>query len=235
MRLPVPEAAGCRRLNGDQSMEREANEAVKIPIAVVRRMPKYLNQVQRLRQAGVKWVSSAELADALGLTSSTVRQDLSHIDFHGISKRGYATTGLEASLAATLGADHEFCCVVVGAGNLGRALALHGEFAQSGFRICAVFDNNPAVIGRKIGRFVVQGMDDVSGVVCGQDVDIGIVAVPSAVAQQVADQLIMAGVRGLLNLTASHIVAPRKVAIVDARILSSLRELAYAVKVGDTR
>ncbi len=216
-------------------MKQDGNPAVKIPISVIRRMPKYLTHVQRLRLAGVKWVSSAELADALGLTSSTVRQDLSHIDFHGISKKGYATIGLEASLQETLGADRESCCVVVGAGNLGRALALHKEFAQAGFRICAVFDNNPGIIGLKIGTFVVQAMDEVSGVVCGQDVDIGIVTVPSAAAQQVADQLIMAGVRGLLNLTASHIVVPQKVSIVDARILSSLRELAYAVKVNGGR
>lgn len=202
----------------------------RLPPAVVRRLPKYLTHAQKLRQAGIAWVSSMELGDALGLTSSTVRQDLSYIDYEGVSKRGYATAGLETSLAQTLGADHAIACVVIGAGNLGRALALHAEFAREGFKICAIFDSHPGVVGKKIGRFVVQPMTELSNVVCGQDVDIGIVTVPPDVAQQVTDQLILAGARGILNLTTAHIVAPRKVAVVDTRILASLRELAYAVK-----
>jgi redox-sensing transcriptional repressor len=207
----------------------------RIPPTVVRRLPKYLAHAQRLRQTGVEWVSSAELGEALGLTSSTVRQDLSHIDFCGISKRGYSTVGLETSLAQTLGADHEVCCVLVGAGNLGRALAQHEEFARQGFRICGIFDASPTVIGKKVGRLVVQGMDDLPGVVCGQDIDIGIVTVPHAAAQRVSDQLILAGVRGLLNLTSAHLIVPKKVPVVDARVVASLRELAYAVKINEPR
>ncbi len=207
----------------------------RIPPTVVRRLPKYLAHAQRLRQAGVEWVSSAELGEALGLTSSTVRQDLSHIDFHGISKRGYSTAGLDAALAQTLGADHEICCVLIGAGNLGRALAQHEEFARQGFKICGVFDSSANVVGKKVGRLVVQGMSDLPGVVCGQDVDIGIVTVPHEAAQRVADQLVLAGVRGLLNLTSAHLIVPRKVPVVDARVVASLRELAYAVKINEPR
>jgi len=215
--------------------ETEHSGQARIPQSVVRRLPKYLTQAQRLRQANVEWVSSSELAEALGLTSSTVRQDLSHIDFSGISKRGYSTVGLEAALAATLGADHEICCVVVGAGNLGRALALHEEFIRQSFKICGVFDNSPALLGKRVGKLVVQGMDALPSVVCGEDVDIGIVAVPHSAAQQVADRLILAGVRGLLNMTTAHLIVPRKVSVVDARILASLRELAYAVKISEPR
>jgi redox-sensing transcriptional repressor len=211
------------------------NLPARIPPTVVRRLPKYLAHAQRLRQAGVEWVSSAELGEALGLTSSTVRQDLSHIDFSGISKRGYSTAGLEATLAQTLGADHEVCCVLVGAGNLGRALAQHEEFARQGFKICGVFDASPAVIGKKVGRLVVQAMAELPGVVCGQDVDIGIVTVPHGAAQRVSDQLILAGVRGLLNLTSAHLIVPKKVPVVDARVVAILRELTYAVKINEPR
>lgn len=216
-------------------MNQNESPGARIPASVVRRMPKYLTHAQQLRQAGMEWVSSSELADALSLTSSTVRQDLSHIDFSGISKRGYSTAGLEAALASTLGADHEICCVVVGAGNLGRALALHEEFLRQSFKICAIFDSNTALHGKRVGKLVVQGMDELPGVVCGLDVDIGIVAVPPEVAQQVADRLILAGVRGVLNLTTAHLVVPRNVSVVDARILASLRELAYAVKISEPR
>ncbi len=203
----------------------------KIPPAVVRRLPKYLAYAQELRRAGVPWVSSKMFGDALGLTSSTVRQDITHVDFEGTSKRGYSTAGLEAVLARTLGVDQKIAVVVVGAGNFGRALVLHDEFAKQGFVICGIFDSSPAVVGSRVGKLQVQPMSALTDVVCGRDVDIGIIAVPFAAAQQVADLLVLTGVRGILNLTTAHIMAPRKVAVVDARILLSLRELAYAVKV----
>ena len=112
----------------------EMHEA-KIPLSVIRRLPKYLTIAKQLRMEGVEWVSSDALADALDLTPSTVRQDVSHIEFQGISKRGYSTAGLETVLTHTLGADQESICVVIGAGNLGRALATHEEFARQGFKI----------------------------------------------------------------------------------------------------
>ena len=205
-------------------------ELATIPAAVVRRLPKYLTHVQRLRQQGVEWVSSAALAEALGLTSSTVRQDLSHIDFSGVSKRGYSTAGLETALAKALGADREICVVVVGAGNLGRALALHDEFHRQGFKMCGIFDAAPALIGERVGKLTVQRMERLRGVICGKDVDIGIVAVPPVAAQEVAERLILAGVRGILNMTAAHIMAPKDVPVIDARIVASLQELAYAIK-----
>ena len=211
-------------------MSESAVSTKSIPATVVRRLPKYLAHAQKLQQAGVQWVSSMSLAEALGLTSSTVRQDITHLDFAGVSKRGYATAGLESTLARTLGADQEICVVVVGAGNFGRALVLHEEFARQGFRICGIFDSSAAVIGKRVGKLRVQPMSALPDVVCGQDVDLGIIAVPQAAAQQVADYLIVAGARGILNLTTTNLVAPWKVAVVDARVLSSLRELAYAVK-----
>lgn len=211
-------------------MESSETTQARIPASVIRRLPKYLTQCQHLRQVGVQWVSSLSLAEALGLTSSTVRQDLSHIDFQGISKRGYSIIGLETALARTLGVDHDITCILVGAGNLGRALARHQEFGRQGFRIVAVFDNDPAVVGRKVGPFTVRAMPDVAAVVAEQHVEIGILSVPHEAAQGVADQLIAAEVRGLLNLTTAHLRTPGTVSVVDARVLSSLRELAYAVR-----
>lgn len=208
----------------------ETLDVVKIPGSVVRRLPKYLTQAQRLRQEGVEWVSSLALAEALGLTSSTVRQDLSHLDFQGISKRGYSTVGLESALARTLGVDRDITCVLVGAGNLGRALALHGEFGRQGFKIIGIFDCSPAVVGKRVGHFIVQPMTELVSVVMGQKVEIGILSVPHEAAQRVADQLILARVRGLLNLTTAHLRVPAAVSVVDARVLASLRELAYSVR-----
>lgn len=211
-------------------MEANSIPAGCIPGAVVRRLPKYLTHTQRLRMEGVQWVSSSVLAESLGLTSSTVRQDLSYVDFRGISKRGYSVVGLESVLARTLGVDRDLSCVLVGAGNLGRALALHDEFGRQGFKILEVFDRHPAVIGKKVGRFVVKGMHELTSIVKSVKVDIGIISVPHTAAQEVAEQLIGAGVCGLLNLTTAHLLVPDAVPVIDARVLSSLRELAYAVR-----
>lgn len=202
----------------------------RIPGSVVNRLTRYFTHVQGLCQSGAEWVSSAELAEALGLTSSTVRQDLSHIDFRGVSKRGYNACGLEKMLARTLGADTLWRMVVVGAGNLGTALTLHEEFSRRGFKICGIFDADETKVGRKVGRLTVRGMRDLPRMVARQRVDIGLIAVPAASAQKVADLLILSGVRGLLNLALTHVVSPRRVPVVDARVVASLLELAHIIK-----
>lgn len=211
-------------------MENKDTTNRQIPISVVRRLPKYLTQAQRLRLDGVAWVSSAALAKALGLTSSTVRQDLSHVDFQGISKRGYSAVGLESALARTLGVDRDVACVLVGAGNLGRALALHEEFGRQGFKIVGVFDAHSSVIGKKVGHFTVQPMNELTATIEAAKVDIGILSVPHDAAQLVAEALVQAGAKGLLNLTTAHLLVPVTIPVVDARVLASLRELAYEVR-----
>ncbi len=210
-------------------------ERTPIPATVVRRLPKYLLLTQRLAKDGQEWISSAEIGEALGLTSSTVRQDLSHVDFYGISKRGYSVRGLAAALSETLGANREIAVVVVGAGNMGRALVQHKEFLRQGFKICGIFDSDPALAGESVGDLKVRLIRELTEVICGQDVEIGVIAVPAPAAQEVADRLIVSGVRGILNVTSAHVVAPRHVPVVDVRIVASLQELTYAIKVGGRR
>jgi len=200
-----------------------------IPSPVVHRLPKYLVQVQDLRREGEDWVSSRQLADSLGLTSSTVRQDLSHLDICGISKRGYDASMLESALQRELGAKKGWKAVIVGAGNLGRALATHDEFARQGFDIRGIFDANPKVVGKRVGKLVVRDVAEMPVAVKECAVDIGILAVPGAAAQEVADQLVAAGVTGLLNLSRAHPRVPENVAMVDARILESLQELSCLI------
>ena len=210
----------------------EAQNA-RIPAPVVQRLTQYLVHLEGLRQEAVEWVSSREIAAALGLTSSTVRQDLSYLEFSGTSKRGYETAKLERALHLELGADRESNVVIVGAGNLGRALALHGEFGRRGFMIRAVFDSAPHVVGKRIGGVRVRSMAELEPTVRDESVDIGVIAVPGAAAQEVGDALVKAGVRGLLNLTPAHVTAPPPVAVVDARIVASLQELSYLMKAKD--
>lgn len=204
-------------------------ETEKIPGPVIRRLPKYLVHVQELRDEVVEWASSQEIADALGLTSSTVRQDLSHMDLKGISKKGYQIIQLEAVLRQILGADKLHRMVIVGAGNLGRALAAHGDFGRRGFEICGLFDQDDTLVGTSVGSVEVKPMSELLVEAGRKRIDIGVIAVPTQAAQSVAEQLVQAGVPAILNLAYKHIQVPEGVTVVDARLMESLQELAYVL------
>jgi redox-sensing transcriptional repressor len=206
------------------------NGARAVPPSAVRRLTKYLAIVQQLQADGIEWVSSKDLSEALGLTSSTVRQDLSHLDFAGVSKRGYQVGGLARALAAVLGADKTWNLAVVGAGNMGRALATHEEFSRRGFVIRGLFDADEKKIGRKLGNLTIRGMRDLPLCVQKDRIDLGVIAVPAHAAQAVADLLVVSGVRGLLNLALTHVIAPARVQVVDARLVASLQELTHAIR-----
>jgi redox-sensing transcriptional repressor len=176
-----------------------------------------------------------ELAEALEVTSSTVRQDLSWLDISGTAKRGYRTADLEASILQLVGRDRASNIVIVGAGNLGRALSQHEEFNRQGFIIVGLFDSNNRVIGKKVGKLVVQSVDDLPQVVLEKNIEIGVIAVPAKAAQAVTDQLVSAGVQGVLNMSSAHVRTPNGVSMVEARMFSSLSLLSYAIKARKTR
>lgn len=207
-----------------------ASRRKTVPRAVIGRLTKYLTYAQDLCEQKVEWVSSAELAEALGLTSSTVRQDLLHVDFYGIAKRGYRVDGLRQVLTRFLGADAAWNTVVVGAGNLGKALARHGEFARRGFRIVGIFDNDPRKVGSHVNNLRVEPIRDLPGSIVSKKAEVGIIAVPATSTQAVADLMILSGIKGLLNLTLTHVLAPRGVKVVEVRLTASLWELAHLIK-----
>jgi len=203
-----------------------------VPIPVLRRLSHYLQHIRVQVEKGREWISSRELAEALDVTSSTVRQDLSCLDISGTARRGYRTSDLEAAVVTLLGRDRESNMVIVGAGNLGRALALHQEFPRQGFTICGLFDSSPAVVGRDFGKLTVQAMSELPRTVSEKNAEIGVIAVPSSAAQKVADELVASGVQGVLNMSCSHVRTPEGVSVVEARMFSSLSLLSYAIKAG---
>lgn len=202
----------------------------KLPAPVVRRLPHYLIDVEQLQARGVTWISSSELGCSLGLTSSTVRQDLSHLDFHGVAKRGYEISKLLAALIAELGADRRHRVVIAGAGLLGSAIALHGDLDHYGFEVRALLDVDPEILGTRVGAFQVLPMSALSQVVERDHIDIGIIAVPARAAQGVADVMIAEGITALLNLAQAQLRTPETVQVVEERIVSRLQELAYLLR-----
>jgi len=202
----------------------------RLPRPVLRRLPRYMILARELRVGGDSWASSNTLAHALGLTTSTVRQDLSHVDIQGIPKRGYNVASLESSLRTILRADESHATVVIGAGNMGSALSQHAGFAESGFPVCAVFDRDSEVVGASIGRLKVKPMKDLKRVCRSRDVQVGIIAVPAESAQGAADKLVAAGVSGILNLASVQVRVPEGVYVSDARLEARLQEIVGALQ-----
>ena len=221
-------APSLRAVTGRETPQ--GKRQTRLPEPVLRRLPRYLIDAQELHASGVTWVSSVELGNALGLTSSTVRQDLSYLDLEGVSKRGYEIEKLISALRHELGTDRRYRVVIVGGGFLGSAIALHGDLARYGFEVCALMDVNPELIGTSVDGLVIRPMSTLSSVIERKKIDIGIIAVPASEAQRVADQLIATGIRALLNLALAQLKVPEDVSVVDERIVVSLQELAYLLR-----
>lgn len=201
-----------------------------MPAVAVARLTRYLTCVQALRGENTDWISSQSIADALGITSATVRRDLAGLDVGGVTNRGYAADRLYNGLVKFLGADTGWKAVVVGAGNMGKALALHGNLARLGFVVCGIFDIDGRKVGKKVGELVVRPMNILPQAIHEGNVDIGIIAVPGPAAQSVADIMIMSGIRGVFNLSFAHIAAPAKVKNMEGRLVAGMLELGHALK-----
>ncbi len=177
----------------------EPDGARRIPEATVGRLPVYQRILEELLRAGTTTVSSELLGSLARVSAAKVRKDLSLLGSFGTRGSGYDTAFLIAQIDRELGLDRVWPVVIVGIGNLGRALAHSQGFTSRGFRVTAALDTDPEVIGEQVGDVVVRHLDDLSAVMAERPPAIGVIATPPAAAQRVADLLVEAGVRSLLN------------------------------------
>ncbi len=205
----------------------------RIPPPVVKRFSYYLSCVDECVEEGKDWISSRDIAESIGITTSTVRYDISFLDVDG-TRNGYRAVTLREALSKALGLDKGRKVVIVGAGNLGRALAQHEEFEECGFHICGIFDIDPSLVGKKVGRLKVRSMKSISAFLRKERPDIGVIAVPAESAQEAADILVEHGIGGILNMASTHIITPPTVPVVHARIVASMRELSCAIRLQRT-
>jgi redox-sensing transcriptional repressor len=175
------------------------NGSQGIPEATVARLPVYLRALHALAERGVATVSSEDLAVAAGVNSAKLRKDLSHLGSYGTRGVGYDVDYLVYQISRELGLTQDWSVAIVGIGNLGRALANYGGFATRGFRIAALLDADPAVVGTRVNGLIVQHADRIEAVVERYRVSIGVIATPAASAQHVCDRLVNAGVTSILN------------------------------------
>src|ERR1700729_3521237 len=167
--------------------------------ATVARLPIYLRALYGLAERGISTVASEELAAAAGVNSAKLRKDLSHLGSYGIRGVGYDVDYLVYQVSRTLGLTQAWPMVIVGAGNLGRALANYGGFVSRGFAISAMLDSDTAIVGSKIARLTVRHVDELEALVARHNVAIGVIATPAGSAQAVCDRLVSAGVTSLLH------------------------------------
>ena len=183
--------------------------APDLPPATVARLPVYLRELNLLSRTGVEVVSSGALAEAVGVGPAQLRKDLSHLGSYGTRGVGYDVAVLQAQLGREIGSTHEWPVVVVGIGNLGRALAGYSGFSSRGFRIVALVDPNPDLIGREINGIEITDLADLEGIVARTKAVIAVLATPAEAAQAVADRLVYQGVTSILNFAASVLTVPK--------------------------
>jgi redox-sensing transcriptional repressor len=204
----------------------------KVSESTVRRLSIYLRRLDDLHRRGVDTVSSQELARGSGATPAQVRKDLSFFGSFGKRGLGYPVEELRARLRAILGLEREWQVVVVGAGRIGTALAGYPAFRAQGFRVVALVDADPAKVGTRAGGVPVRGVDDLGRLVAEEGVEIGIIATPAEAAQEVADRLVAAGVRGILNFAPAELRVPPGVALKTVNMALELESLSFALTNG---
>lgn len=208
---------------------------VDVPAPAVRRLSLYLRELELMLAAGKERTSSRELGQSLGYTDAQVRKDLAYFGQFGHPGIGYKVNELIARIRRILGTDRIWKALLVGAGNLGHALVSYRGFLKKGFQIVAAFDNDPTAIGQHIGGpagLEVQPMERLTEVVPSMGIELGILAVPADAVQRVADQLIEAGIKGILNFAPTSINVPENLSLASVDLSVHLEQLAFQISTG---
>jgi redox-sensing transcriptional repressor len=199
----------------------------EIPDIVIGRLPIYLRALTQLIQQGQEITSSHELGQRLGISSAQIRKDLSHFGEFGKQGTGYQISHLQAQLKQILQVNREWPLVVVGAGDLGRAIAHYGGFVERGFRVVGLFDNDPAKIGTGAPDLKVKDIAEITDFIRERNIKIAMIAVPAEHAQAVCDTLVKAGVRAILNYAPITLTVPEGVHVQYIDPVTHLQRMTY--------
>ncbi|MGE0758144.1 MAG: redox-sensing transcriptional repressor Rex [Pirellulaceae bacterium] len=200
-----------------------------VPKAVVHRLSAYLRELQHLQSDGTSTISSSQLGQRLGFTDAQVRKDLAYFGQFGYPGVGYRCDELITRIRKILGTDRSWPVALVGVGNLGRALLRYRGFGRQGFRVAAAFDADPAKVGQSIEDLVVLPVSEIRTVIPALGIRLAIIAVPGPEASAVANDLVAAGVEGILNFAPVTLALPNHVSRVGVDLASELEQLSYAV------
>ncbi len=201
--------------------------AEKIPDIIIGRLPIYLRALQRMSEKGMKTTSSQELGEHVGISAAQIRKDISQFGEFGKQGTGYSIPFLIDKLRDILKVNRMWDVVIVGAGDMGHALARYSGFANRGFRVCMIFDMDRSKIGQKIGDLTIE--DSARLVECVRDakIKIAMVTVPAASAQEITDKLVQAGVKAILNYAPTSVNVPSGVHVQHIDPASHLQRMTY--------
>jgi redox-sensing transcriptional repressor len=202
----------------------------RVPDATIRRLPLYLDKLILLQQAGVREVSSRQLAMSLDIKASQLRHDFHY--FGGFSKPGrpYDVDKLVPALEEIIGVDNPVPFIVIGAGHLGQALCNYANFERQGFPLAGIFDNDPQLIGTKIRGVKIEPIENISKVIKKKKIKIAAITVPNLVAQETAKKLVESGIKGIWNYTPVDLRLPENIVVRNERLATGLMCLSFKTK-----
>jgi redox-sensing transcriptional repressor len=198
-----------------------------VPDIVIGRLPIYLRALSLLLETGQEFTSSQELGQILSIGSAQIRKDLSHFGEFGKQGTGYEISYLRKQISKILHVDRNWSVALVGFGDLGQAIAHYGGFATKGFYIEAIFENDPDKIGLQINDKTVQDVNNLGKVISEQKIKIAVIAVPASVAQEVADELVKAGVQAILNYAPITVSVPDHIRLQYIDPVLHLQRMTY--------
>ena len=201
-----------------------------VSMAVIKRLPKYHRYLQELMANDVDRISSKELGEKIGFTASQIRQDLNNFGDFGQQGYGYNVKELYKQISLILGLDKDYTGIIIGAGNLGQAIANYNRFSELGLSIECIFDANPKLVGMRIRDVEIKDIDTLAEFLQDNNIDIGIICVPRINAQKVCDMLVKGGIKGLWNFAPVDLVVPDDVKVENVHLSESLLTLVYLMK-----
>jgi redox-sensing transcriptional repressor len=204
----------------------------KLSRASVVRLELYLETLEQFQREGRAHVTSSEIGEALGISSVKVRQDIFRLGADGRPKVGYDVAHLVRLVRGVFDLDQVKAACLIGFGNLGRALAGSNIWSKAGYELRAIFDRDSALVGTEVDGLHVRNITEIFGVVKSKGIEIGVVAVPAAVAQDVADLLVSAGVKGIWNFAPVKLMTPESVVVENQSLAWGLITISYLMKSG---
>ena len=201
----------------------------KISAAVIKRLPKYYRHLSMLLEKGIDRISSQELSKQLNVTASQIRQDFNNFGGFGQQGYGYNVELLKNEIGKILGLDRRYNVIILGAGNLGQALANYTGFEKRGFYVSGIFDIEKDKIGKKVSNLTVLSNDELDDYIKENQVDIAALTIPRAAATQLAKKLYDMGIRAFWNFAATDLDLPEDTAIENVHLAESLMQLSYSI------
>lgn len=205
-------------------------ENKKVPAVVIKRLPRYYRYLGELLKQDIKRISSGALSQKMNVTASQIRQDFNYFGGFGQQGYGYNVEYLYSEIGQILGLNDGDTMIIVGAGNLGRALASHSNFEKRGFKLVGIFDINKNVIGTTINGVTVSDINGLEDFLSKNRVDIAVLTTPKRAVQEVAERLVRGGVMGLLNFSYAELSLPHNVAVENVHISDPMMTLSYKIK-----